>query len=323
MLWGEEEEEEEEDGKTWGVGRERGGGYFGYQNKHTHKKKGGRIWVLGVGGVLVFRISVIVGFTGCVHVLLQPFPYPPIFLMYINPDSRGQCVLGKVKLLSSQSIAFNLHSSACGPHSGPEMCVLLFQRRAVYLELIRGTHTGPSGLEYTCMSVYMLFFKPVYVCSFVPTWKTKCLFLCVCFFYVPLPWVAIFVMREKNIQKPFLTDRPTNRHTVTIWQLMIPPPPPPPEMSPALTVKQRIRCVSFYCGIQCRRWDWCRHPQSHCALPLLFPVNQSEPSVFVMVEDNQFQNKNKQKTKVERGAGQWGGGKGGGRKNKIQGKEAL
>lgn len=123
------------------------------------KKKGGRIWVLGVGGVLVFRISVTVGFTGCVHVLLQPFPFPHVSLMYINPDSRGQCVLGEVKLLSSQSIAFNLHSSACGPHSGPEMCVLLFQRRAVYLELIRGTHTGPSGLEYTCMSVYMLFFN--------------------------------------------------------------------------------------------------------------------------------------------------------------------
>lgn len=122
-------------------------------------KKGGRIWVLGIGGVLVFRISVTVGFTGCVHVLLQPFPFPHVSLMYINPDSRGQCVLGEVKLLSSQSIAFNLHSSACGPHSGPEMCVLLFQRRAVYLELIRGTHTGPSGLEYTCMSVYMLFFK--------------------------------------------------------------------------------------------------------------------------------------------------------------------
>lgn len=87
------------------------------------KKGGGRIWVLGVGGVLVFRISVTVGFTGCVHVSLQPFPFPHVSLMYINPDSRGQCVLGEVKLLSSQSIAFNLHSSACGPHSGSEMCL--------------------------------------------------------------------------------------------------------------------------------------------------------------------------------------------------------
>lgn len=89
----------------------------------------------------------------------NPSPFPHVSLMYINPDSRGQCVLGEVKLLSSQSIAFNLHSSACGSRSGPEMCVLLFQRRAVHLELIRGTHTGPSGLEYTCMSVYMLFFN--------------------------------------------------------------------------------------------------------------------------------------------------------------------
>lgn len=56
-------------------------------------------------------------------------------------------------------------------------------------------------------------------------------------------------------------------------------------------------------------------PQSHCALPLLLPVNQSEPSVFVMVEDNQFQNKEKGRER----AGQWGGG----RKSRITGKEAL
>lgn len=120
----------------------------------------------------------------------NPSPFPHVSLMYINPDSRGQCVLGEVKLLSSQSIAFNLHSSACGPHLGPEKCVLLFQRRAVYLELIRGTHSGLSGLEYNCMSVYMLFFN-LCMCSFVPMWKTKC-FL----FYVPLLWVAIFVMQK-------------------------------------------------------------------------------------------------------------------------------
>lgn len=88
------------------------------------KNRGGRIWVLGIGGgVLVFRISVTVGFTGCVHVLLQPFPFPHVSLMYINPDSRGQCVLGEVKLLSSQSITFSLHSSACGSRSGSEMCL--------------------------------------------------------------------------------------------------------------------------------------------------------------------------------------------------------
>lgn len=162
------------------------------------KRKGGRIWVLGVGGVLVFRISVTVGFTGCVHVLLQPFPFPHVSLMYINPDSRGQCVLGEVKLLSSQSIAFNLHSSACGPHSGPEMCVLLFQRRAVYLELIRGTHTGASGLEYTCMSVYMLFFNlcmcvHLYLCG-----RQSVSFLCSFI-------MGCNICHAKNL-KPFLTD---------------------------------------------------------------------------------------------------------------------
>lgn len=171
-----------------GSGWRRGGGYFGYQNE---KIGGGRIWVLGVGGVLVFRISVTVGFTGCVHVLLQPYPFPHVSLMYINPDSRGQCVLGEVKLLSSQSIAFNLHSSACGPLSGPDMCVLLFQRRAVYLELIRGTHAGPSGLEYTCMSVYMLFFN-LCMCAHLYLCGRQKVFL----FYVPLLWVAIFVMRK-------------------------------------------------------------------------------------------------------------------------------
>lgn len=47
--------------------------------------------------------------------------------------------------------------------------------------------------------------------------------------------------------------------------------------------------IMFLLGSVCRS----NPPQSHCALPLLLPVNQSEPSVFVMVEDNQFQNKEK------------------------------
>lgn len=188
ILWG-----EEEDGKIW-EWVEKGWGIFWLSKQ---KKMGGRIWVLGVGGVLVFRISVTVGFTGCVHVLLQPFPFPHVSLMYINPDSRGQCVLGEVKLLSSQSIAFNLHSSACGPDSGPEMCVLLFQRQAVYLELIRGTHTGPSGLEYTCMSVYMLFFN-LCMCVHLYLCERKCFFFM--FLYNGLQYLSC-----ENL-KPFLTD---------------------------------------------------------------------------------------------------------------------
>lgn len=52
----------EEEGKTGGGWR----GVFG--------KKGGLGF--GVGGVFVFRLFVTVGFTGCVHVLFQPFPPP-------------------------------------------------------------------------------------------------------------------------------------------------------------------------------------------------------------------------------------------------------
>lgn len=69
--------------KRLGTGWRRGGGYFGYRK---HKKVGGgRIRVLGIGGVLVFRLSVTVGFTGCVHVLLQPFPFPPCFFDVYKP----------------------------------------------------------------------------------------------------------------------------------------------------------------------------------------------------------------------------------------------
>lgn len=135
------------------------------------------------------------------------------FLMYINPDSRGQCVLGEVILLSYQSIASNFHSSACGPHSGPEMCVLLFQRQAVHLELIRGTHTGPGGLDYTCMSVYMLFFN---LCT--------CVHLYLCerqsvFSFSKPPFTMgcnichAVKKKEKKKKKPCLTDRSTNSTT--------------------------------------------------------------------------------------------------------------
>lgn len=206
----------------------------------------------------------------------NPSPFPNVSLMYINPNSRGQCVLGEVKLLSSQSIAFNLHSSACGPHSGPETCVLLFQRQAVYLELITGTHSDLSGLPI-----------PVRLSTCFPSVCVQCIcvhfYLCgrLFLFSVPLLWVAIFVMQKSET----ISYWPTNRSTM--WQPII-----PPEVSSASTVKQHIRVISLWDWIGCR-WDWCRHPQSHCALPLLLPVNQSEPSVFVMVEDNQFQNKKK------------------------------
>lgn len=53
--------------------------------------------------------------------------------MYINLDSRGQCVLGEVKLLSSQSIAFNLHSSAWGLYLGLENVCLAFPKTGCLL----------------------------------------------------------------------------------------------------------------------------------------------------------------------------------------------
>lgn len=54
----------------------------------VNREKGGNIRE----GSWFLEISVTVGFTGCVHVLLQPFPH--VFLMYINSNSRGQCALG-------------------------------------------------------------------------------------------------------------------------------------------------------------------------------------------------------------------------------------
>lgn len=94
-----------------GRGWRRGGGIFWLLERRRKKKRVGGFGVLGVGGVLVFRISVTVGFTGCVHVLLQPLPFPHVSLMYINPDSRGQCVLGEVKLLRINSIQSSFLSS--------------------------------------------------------------------------------------------------------------------------------------------------------------------------------------------------------------------
>lgn len=67
----------------------------------------------------------------------------------------------------------------------------------------RDTHRPerPWIYLYVCLHAFL---QSVYVCSFVPTWKTKC-FL----FYVPLIWVAIFVMRKFETISYWLTDQPT------------------------------------------------------------------------------------------------------------------
>lgn len=127
-------------------------------------------------------------------------------------------------------------------------------------------------------------------------------------FHVPLLWVAIFVMQKFETISYWLADQPT---TAPFGNWLT-------NQKFHQHLLSNSICVSFHCGIKGCQWDWCSDPQSHCALPLLLPVNQSEPSVFVMVEDNQFQNKKKGRER----AGQWGG-QSGGQKNKIKGKEAL
>lgn len=81
----------EEEGKT-GVD---GGGYL------AKGRAGVGIWHL------FLEIFVTVGFSGCVHVSLQPSPLPMFFFMRINPDSRGQCA-GGGSTPPLQSISFNL-----------------------------------------------------------------------------------------------------------------------------------------------------------------------------------------------------------------------
>lgn len=63
-LW--EEEEERKCGKRVESSR----GIF-----LVNRGKGGNMWE----GSWFLEISVTVGFTGCVHVLLQPFPFPHVF----------------------------------------------------------------------------------------------------------------------------------------------------------------------------------------------------------------------------------------------------
>lgn len=113
-------------------------------------------------------------------------------------------------------------------------CVLLFQRRAAFLELIRGTHTGPGGLEYSCLSFYMLSFL---VCSFVSIWKKKSVsFLC----SFTMGCNSCHAKKFETIS--LLTGRPTDHGP--IWQPTI-------CLRNAVSIYcQTARaCVSFHCGI--------------------------------------------------------------------------
>lgn len=150
--------------------------------------------------------------------------------MYINPDSRGQCVLGEVKLLSSQSITFNIHSSAWGPSSGLEKVCLAFPKTGCLLGVNQRdtrrserpwTHTSVLSTRFSSICVY------VFICTSVQT-----VFSTLCFFCYGLQYLSC-----ENL-KPFLTDRPTSsqRHLATRSSN--------PETPSAFSVKQRLRVVS-------------------------------------------------------------------------------
>lgn len=181
-------------------------------------------------GVLVFRISVTVGFTGCVHVLLQPppLPTPPpphVSLMYINPDSRGQCVLGEVKLLSSQSITFNLHSSACGCRSGREMCLAFPKMGCILGVNQRDTPRGRRAASSDSVRLFLTRFPSSCAHLYLFGRRKVCLLLCSFIMGCNICHAKNLRKKEKGKKKHFLlTGRPIDRGTA--WRPTAPPPPP-------------------------------------------------------------------------------------------------
>lgn len=143
----------------------------------------------------------------------NPSPFPHVSLMYINPDSRGQCVLGEVKLLSSQSITFNLHSSACGPRSGSEMCLAFPKTGRLFGVNQRDTNGPERPWIYPCICRHAFI-----VWSFVPG-SGRCFF-----FLIPMGCNIFSCKKKQNKNKerkklkPFLIDWLTKleqRHSVT------------------------------------------------------------------------------------------------------------
>lgn len=197
--------------------------------------------------------------------------------MYINPDSRGQCVLGEVKFLlpikSIQSSFLSLWFLL-----GSWNVCLAFPKTGCLLGVNqRDTHRPERPSVHLNVCLHALLCMCVFICTYVED-KVFSFFLCSF-------TMGCNICHAKIWNHFLLTDQKTNHGT--IWQ-----PTVQPEMLSAFTVKQHMCAISLKDRTGCR-WNRCRHPQSHCALPLLLPVNQSEPSVFVMVEDNQFQNKKK------------------------------
>lgn len=186
------------------------------------------------------------------HVLLQP-PSPPsalpsnppppphVSLMYINPDSRGQCVLGGGQTPLPQSITFNLHSSACGCRSGREMC-LAFPKMGCFLGVNqRDTPRGRrAAFNY---SVFFLTRFPSSCAHLYQFGRRKvCLFVMLLHHGLQYLPCQKFEEEKKGKKKTFLTDWLTNRprHSVVTDG-----PAPSSEMPSALTVKQRAPVCHF------------------------------------------------------------------------------
>lgn len=168
----------EEEGKT-GVD---GGGYL------AKGRAGVGIWHL------FLEIFVTVGFSGCVHVSLQPSPLPMFFFMRINPDSRGQCAGEIPLLLSNQSHSISFLSLAT--NKVLLVAVLLFQGRVVSLELIRGTK--PQACMY-CM----------------PSFSSVCVCMCACICIYLKKW-SFFGLQSLSSENRTFTNQPVH------WQLTPP-----------------------------------------------------------------------------------------------------
>lgn len=145
------------------------------------------------------------------------------------------------------------------------MCVLLFQRQAVHLELIRGTHTGLSSLVILVrLSTWV---SPICVCVLICTYVETELDL-LCSFTM-----GCNICHAKFENHFVWTDQPCKFSTM--WRLLI-----RREMWSAFTVKQRL-CVSFCCGMEGFADGAVADTPSHTVLSLFcyLLINQNQVSL--------------------------------------------
>lgn len=132
---------------------------------------------------------------------------------------------GEVKLLSSQSITFNLHSSACGCRSGREMC-LAFPKMGCFLGVNqRDTPQGGAGRPPTILSVFLTRFPSSCAHLYLFGRRKVCLF--VMFLHHGLQYLPCQNLRKKKKREKkkhfLLTGRPIDRGTAR--RPRAPPPP--------------------------------------------------------------------------------------------------